>query len=270
MRVIIQSNYDLVSKWTAAFIVKRIREFKATTSSPFVLGLPTGSSPIGTYRELIAMHKAGLVSFKNVVTFNMDEYVGLPKDHPESYHSFMWNHFFKHIDIQEKHVHILNGNAKDLEKECEEYEKKIKRHGGIQLFLGGIGPDGHIAFNEPGSSLASRTRIKTLTYDTIVANSRFFNNDVSKVPKTALTVGVGTILDAREIVLIISGHAKARALSHVVENGVNHMWTVSALQLHPKGIIVCDDDSTYELKVGTVKYFKDIEAVNLDTSSLLK
>ncbi|MFA6439264.1 MAG: glucosamine-6-phosphate deaminase, partial [Bacteriovoracaceae bacterium] len=173
MRVIIQSNYDLVSKWTATFIVKRIREFKATTNSPFVLGLPTGSSPIGTYKELVAMHKAGLVSFKNVVTFNMDEYVGLPMDHPESYHSFMWNNFFKQIDIQEKHVHILDGNAKDLEKECEEYEKKIKRHGGIQLFLGGIGPDGHIAFNEPGSSLASRTRIKTLTYETVVANSRF-------------------------------------------------------------------------------------------------
>ncbi|MCK9408163.1 MAG: glucosamine-6-phosphate deaminase [Bacteroidetes bacterium] len=270
MRVIIQSNYDLVSKWTATFIVKRIREFKATTNSPFVLGLPTGSSPIGTYKELVAMHKAGLVSFKNVVTFNMDEYVGLPMDHPESYHSFMWNNFFKQIDIQEKHVHILDGNAKDLEKECEEYEKKIKRHGGIQLFLGGIGPDGHIAFNEPGSSLASRTRIKTLTYDTVVANSRFFNNDIAKVPKTALTVGVGTILDAREILLIISGHAKARALSHVVEAGVNHMWTVSALQLHPKGIIVCDDDSTHELKVGTVKYFKDIEAINLDHASLLK
>ena len=141
MRVIIQSSYDQASKWTAGFIVKRIREFKATTNSPFVLGLPTGSSPIGTYKELIAIHKAGLVSFKNVVTFNMDEYVGLPEDHPESYHSFMWNNFFKHIDIQPKNVHILNGNAKDLEKECEEYEKKIKRNCGIQLFLGGIGPD---------------------------------------------------------------------------------------------------------------------------------
>lgn len=270
MRVIIQSNYDLVSKWTAAFIVKRIREFKATASSPFVLGLPTGSSPIGTYRELIAMHRAGLVSFKNVVTFNMDEYVGLPKDHPESYHSFMWKHLFSHIDILPKNVHILNGNAKDLDRECEDYEKRIKRHGGIQLFLGGIGPDGHIAFNEPGSSLASRTRIKTLTYDTVVANSRFFDNDVTKVPKTALTVGVGTILDAREILLIISGYAKARALAHVVEAGVNHMWTVSALQLHPKGIIVCDDDSTLELKVGTVKYFKDIEAANLEPQALLK
>ncbi len=270
MRVIIQPNYDLVSKWTASYIVKRIREFQPTSGKPFVLGLPTGSSPLGTYKELIAMHKEGLVSFKHVVTFNMDEYVGLPKEHPESYHSFMWNNFFNHVDVQEKNVNILNGNAKDLHKECDEYEKKIKKAGGIHLFLGGIGPDGHIAFNEPGSSLSSRTRIKTLTYDTIAANSRFFENDIAKVPKTALTTGVGTILDAKEILLIIAGHQKARALAHVVEAGVNHMWTVSALQLHPKGIIVCDDEATYELKVGTVKYFKDIESPNLEPKSLLK
>ena len=201
MRVIIQSNYDRVSQWTASYVVKRIREFKPTARKPFILGLPTGSSPMGTYNELIRMHKDGLVSFNNVITFNMDEYVGLPKEHPESYHSFMWNNFFNHVDIQKNNVNILNGNAKDLNKECEEYEKKIKKAGGIHLFLGGIGPDGHIAFNEPGSSLASRTRIKTLTYDTIVANSRFFDNDITKVPKTALTVGVATILDAKEVVI---------------------------------------------------------------------
>lgn len=269
MRVIIQPNYDTVGRWTAAYVAKRIREFNPTPKKPFVLGLPTGSSPIGTYKELIKMYKAKKVSFKNVVTFNMDEYVGLPESHPESYHSFMWNNFFNHVDADKKNVNILNGNAKDLQKECDEYEKKIKGYDGIHLFLGGIGPDGHIAFNEPGSSLSSRTRIKTLTYDTLVANSRFFNNDISKVPRTALTVGVATILDAKEVVIIISGHGKARALAHVVEAGVNHMWTVSALQLHPKGMIVCDDDSTYELKVGTMKYFKDIEAPNLDPESLM-
>jgi glucosamine-6-phosphate deaminase len=269
MRVIIQPNYERVSQWTAAYIVKKFREFNPSPKKPFVLGLPTGSSPIGTYKELIKMYKEKKVSFKNVVTFNMDEYVGIAEDHPESYHSFMWNNFFKHIDIQKEHVNILDGNAKDLQKECDDYEKKIQKYGGIHLFLGGIGPDGHIAFNEPGSSLSSRTRIKTLTYDTLVANSRFFNNDVTKVPKTALTVGVATILDAKEVVIIISGHGKSRALAHVVEAGVNHMWTVSALQLHPKGMIVCDDDSTYELKVGTVRYFKDIEAANLDPKSLL-
>lgn len=270
MRVIIQSSYALVSKWTASYVVKKINAFKPTAEKPFVLGLPTGSSPLGTYRELVAMHKEGKVSFKHVVTFNMDEYINLPKDHPESYHSFMWNNFFNHVDVVKENVNILDGNAKDLQKECEQYEEKIKKIGGIHLFLGGIGPDGHIAFNEPGSSLSSRTRIKTLTHDTIIANSRFFNNDISKVPKTALTVGVATVLDAKEVLIIISGHNKARALANVVEAGVNHMWTVSALQLHPHGIIVCDDESTDELKVGTVRYFKDIEAPNLDPSSLLK
>jgi len=199
----------------------------------------------------------------------MDEYVNLPEEHPESYHSFMWNNFFKHIDINKANVNILNGNANNLEQECVQYEERIKKAGGIHLFLGGIGPDGHIAFNEPGSSLSSRTRIKTLTVDTMIANSRFFDNDVAKVPKTALTVGVATVLDAKEVLIIINGHKKARALANVVESGVNHMWTVSALQLHPHGIIVCDDEATDELRVGTVRYFKDIETPNLDPNSLL-
>jgi len=270
MRLIIQPTYEMVSKWAANYVCSRINEAKPTAKKRFVLGLPTGSSPLGMYRELIKLNKKGVVSFKYVTTFNMDEYVNLKEDHPESYHSFMFNNFFNHIDIDKKYVNILNGNVRDLEKECENYEKKIKKAGGINLFVGGIGPDGHIAFNEPGSSLGSLTRVKTLTMDTIIANSRFFNNDITKVPKTALTVGVKTVLDAEEVMIIINGHNKARALAKVVEEGVNHMWTVSALQLHPKGIIVCDDASTYELKVGTVKYFKDIEAPNLDPGTLLK
>ena len=270
MRLIIQPNYDLVSKWAANLVANRIVKFKPTAKKPFILGLPTGSSPMGMYKELIKLNKKGVVSFKNVVTFNMDEYVNISEKHPESYHSFMWTNFFKHIDIPKKNVNILNGNAKNLEKECENYEKKIKKHGGINLFVGGIGPDGHIAFNEPGSSLGSLTRVKTLTMDTIIANSRFFNNDINKVPKTALTGGVKTVMDADEVMIIITGHNKARALAKVVEEGVNHMWTVSALQLHPKGVIVCDDEATYELKVGTVEYFKDIEKPNLDPKSLLK
>jgi glucosamine-6-phosphate deaminase len=270
MRVIIQTDYDLVSKWVASYVVRKIRDFSPTPDKPFVLGLPTGSSPLGTYKDLVAMHKAGKVSFQNVVTFNMDEYINLDEDHPESYHSFMWNNFFKHIDIKKENVNILNGNAKDLEKECVDYEARIKKIGGIQLFLGGVGPDGHIAFNEPGSSLSSRTRVKTLTLDTILANARFFDNDITKVPKTALTVGVATVLDAKEVLIIINGYKKARALANVVEGGVNHMWTVSALQLHPHGIIVTDDEATLELKVGTVKYFKDIEAPNLDPVTLLR
>ena len=135
--------------------------------------------------------------------------------------------------------------------------------------MGGIGPDGHIAFNEPGSSLTSRTRIKTLTTDTIIANSRFFDNDINLVPKTALTGGVGTIMDAKEVLILANGHAKARALYHAVEGCVNHMWTISVLQMHPKGIIVCDDAATDELKVGTVKYFKDIEKDNLNADSMI-
>lgn len=263
MRLIIQPNITSLSRWTAAYIADRITEFAPTANRPFVLGLPTGSSPIGTYRELARLHRERSLSFKHVVTFNMDEYVGIPEEHPQSYHTFMHQHLFDHIDIPKEQINILDGNAKDLEKECAAYEARIKAVGGIHLFLGGVGPDGHIAFNEPGSSLHSRTRIKTLTYDTIHANSRFFENDISKVPRLALTVGVETVTDAREVVLIVSGHAKSRALQKIIEDGVNHMWTASVLQLHPKAIMVCDEESTVELKVGTYRYFKDIESKNL-------
>lgn len=269
MRLIIQPDYNEVSRWAAHYVAHRILEAQPTAEKPFVLGLPTGSSPLGMYRELINLNKQGIISFQNVITFNMDEYIGLPEEHPESYHAFMWNNFFKHIDIKHENVNILNGNAADLDAECADYEARIKAVGGIDLFLGGIGPDGHIAFNEPGSSLASRTRQKTLTTDTIIANSRFFDNDVNKVPKTALTVGVGTVLDAREVLIIVNGHNKARALKHAVEEGVSQMWTVSALQLHPRGIIVCDYEACYELKVGTYRYFLDIEKENLNAENLL-
>jgi len=270
MRIIIEPDYDSASKWAAAYVVKHIKDFKPTAKKPFVLGLPTGSSPVGMYKQLIRLNKAKKVSFENVVTFNMDEYVNLSREHPQSYYSFMWNNFFKHIDIKKSNVNILNGNAKNLEAECDRYEKKIKKYGGIQLFVGGIGPDGHIAFNEPGSSLSSRTRIKTLTEDTIIANARFFGNNIDKVPKTALTVGVGTVMDANEVMIIVSGHNKAHALQQAVEFGVNHMWTLSCLQLHRHAIIVCDDAATVEMKVGTVNYFKDIEKYNLDPRKLLK
>lgn len=212
MRVIIESDYQALSQWAANYVASKINAANPTPEKPFVLGCPTGSSPLGMYKALIELNKQGKVSFQNVVTFNMDEYVGLPEDHPESYHTFMWKNFFNHIDIKKENVHILNGNAEDLEAECANYEKQIAEIGGIDLFMGGIGPDGHIAFNEPGSSLSSRTRIKTLTTDTIIANSRFFDNDVNKVPKTALTVGVGTVLSAKEVLIICNGHNKARAL----------------------------------------------------------
>lgn len=263
MRILIYDNYQSLSKWTAHYIAKKINQAKPTAQKPYILGLPTGSSPIGTYAELVALYNEGKVSFQNVVTFNMDEYVDISEDHPQSYHYFMWQHLFSHIDIPKENINILNGNAKDLDKECSIYEDKIKSYGGIDFFLGGIGADGHIAFNEPASSLSSRTRIKTLTYDTRLANARFFDNDVNKVPKTAVTVGVGTVMEAKEVFIIVSGYSKARALKMAVEEGVNHIWTVSMLQLHPHGIIACDEESTLELRVGTVKYFKEIESQTL-------
>ncbi|MDR0332633.1 MAG: glucosamine-6-phosphate deaminase [Dysgonamonadaceae bacterium] len=269
MRLIIQPNSEKMAQWAANYIVAKINKANPTAEKPFKLGLPTGSSPLRTYQALIKLYETGAVSFENVITFNMDEYVGLSQSHPESYHSFMWNNFFNYIDIKKENVHILRGDVEDLEAECEAYEKAIVDAGGIDLFLGGIGPDGHIAFNEPGSSLSSRTRIKTLTTDTIIANSRFFDNDVNKVPKTALTVGVATVLDAKEVLILVNGHHKARALYHAVEGSINQMWTISALQMHPKGIIVCDYDACAELRVGTYKYFLDIEHDNLNPDALL-
>ena len=259
MRVVILDDYALVSRWAANYVAEKINQKNPTAANPFVLGCPTGSSPLGMYKELVRMNKEGKVSFKHVITFNMDEYVGLSEDHPESYHSFMWTNFFNHIDIDPQNVHILNGNAPDLLAECAKYERQIEAAGGIDLFLGGVGPDGHIAFNEPGSSLSSKTRIKTLTTDTIIANSRFFDDDVTQVPKQALTVGVGTVMAAKEVLLISCGHNKARALKHAIEESINHMWTVSMLQTHPHGIIVCDEPACDEIKVGTYKYFKDKE-----------
>lgn len=270
MRLIVQSEAVGVARWSAVYIARRINDSANSATKPFVLGLPTGSTPLGTYMELIQIYREGKVSFKNVVTFNMDEYVGIPKEHPQSYHSFMWDNFFSHIDINAANVNILNGNAPDLKEECAGYERRIKAFGGIDLFLGGVGADGHIAFNEPGSSLTSRTRDKALNHDTIVVNSRFFDNDINKVPKTALTVGVGTVMDSREVLILVTGHNKSRALHKAVEGCINHMWTISALQLHPHGVIVCDESATIDLKVGTYRYFMEIEKDHLDPESLWK
>ncbi len=263
MRLIPLNNAKEVGLWSARYISDRINKFQPTADKPFILGLPTGGTPLTTYKRLIELYEAGEVSFKHVVTFNMDEYIGITADHPESYRSFMYNNFFNHIDIKEKNINLLNGNADDVDAECQRYEAKIKSYGRINLFMGGVGNDGHIAFNEPASSLASRTRIKTLTQDTRIANSRFFDNDINQVPKYALTIGVGTLLDSAEIMILVTGHNKALALEAAVEGNVNHLWTVSALQLHPKALIVCDEPATQELKVKTVKYFQELETQNI-------
>ena len=219
MRVVIQENYDKMCKWAANYIAARINAHGG--DRPFVLGLPTGSSPLGVYRELARMNKAGAVTFKNVVTFNMDEYLGLPREHDQSYWYFMWSNFFDHI--------------------------------------GGIGVDGHLAFNEPFTSLTSRTGVRVLTSDTRIVNSRFFGNDPEQVPAKALSVGVGTVTDSREVLILINGHNKARALAASVEGGVSQKWTCSALQMHPAAIIACDEPACGELTVDTYKYFLDIE-----------
>ncbi len=264
MRLIIKEDYQDCSLWTANYVAYKIKAFHPTPKTPFILGLPTGSTPLGMYKELIKMHKAGKLSFENVVTFNMDEYIGLKPTHPQSYHYFMQKNFFDHINIPKANIHMLNGMTTDYAAECRAYEENIARYGKIHLFIGGVGEDGHIAFNEPGSSLSSRTRVKTLTKDTIKANSRFFDNDINQVPTTALTVGVGTIMDAEEVVILATGQKKARALHHAVEGSINHMWPVSALQMHQHGIIVCDEEATSELKADTIKYFKDIEEQTLE------
>ena len=258
MRVVIQDNYAKMCKWAADYIANKIRNHKE--DRPFVLGLPTGSSPIGVYKELVRMNQAGELSFKNVVTFNMDEYIGLPHEHDQSYWYFMHDNLFNHLtDMDPANINILNGMTDDPEGECERYEEKIASYGGIDLFMGGIGVDGHLAFNEPYTSLSSRTGVRALTTDTIIVNSRFFDNDPSKVPTHALSVGIGTVTDSKEVLILISGHNKARALAATVEGGVSQKWTCSALQLHPAAIIACDEAACGELMVDTYKYFLDIE-----------
>ena len=190
----------------------------------------------------------------------MDEYVNLPANSPFSYHTFMHEHLFKHIDIDPANINILNGEAHDLTQECNNFENKIKNVGGIELFLAGLGHDGHIAFNEPGSSLSSRSRVKTLTYDTIQKNAQHFGDNIESVPRMALTVGIATILDAREIVCVVTGAVKSHAFMKCIEEGVSHMYPMSSLQMHQNALIICDDDATLDCRVRTIKYFKGLEA----------
>jgi glucosamine-6-phosphate deaminase len=262
MRLFILKDYEELSLLGAEFIAERI--LKSPQDRPFVLGLPTGSTPLGVYRELVRMHRQGKLSFKRVVTFNMDEYLGLPARHPQSYHTFMWENFFSHIDIKEGNIHILNGETQDPEGECRAYEEAIAAAGGVDLFLGGMGEDGHIAFNEPFSSLSSRTRVKTLTEDTRAVNARFFGGDPAQVPKAALTVGVGTLMDAKELLIAASGRNKARALKDAAEGGLSHRCPLSCIQNHPRAALICDEAAAGELAAGTVNYFKALEKESLE------
>lgn len=258
MRIVITEDANKVADYVAEYVIQRITDYQPTAERPFVLGLPTGSTPVKTYQRLIQAFREGRVSFKNVVTFNMDEYVGLPRDHPESYHSFMKQNLFAFIDIKPENVNILDGNAPDLIAECRRFEEKIASYGGIELFLGGLGSDGHIAFNEPGSSLSSRTRVKSLNEETIHDNARFFDNDITKVPTMALTVGVKTIMDARTVLIIATGVKKSLAVAKMCEGSITHTAPATVLQMHPSMVLVLDEEATHELKVKTVKYFKGL------------
>ena len=265
MRVLIKPDYNSCAKWAAEYIVYKIQQFRPTASRPFVLGLPTGSSPLGIYRELIDMNHVGKISFQNVVTFNMDEYLGLPPEHPQSYHAFMWKNFFDYIDIKPENINMLDGMTKDYAAECKRYEEAIRKAGGVNLFLCGIGTDGHIAFNEPASSFSSRTRIKLLKHETIEANSRFFGGNPEHVPQKVLTVGIGTIMDADEILLIASGKNKTDAIKQTIEGGINHLCPASILQMHEHAIVICDDCAADKLRPDTIKYFKNIERAKMVT-----
>ncbi len=242
---------DNVGFLTASYIKNRIETFVSTKSKPyFVLALPTGGTSVDLYRNLVKFHQEGL-SFDKVVTFNLDEYVGLPENHPESYHSFMAKNFFDHIKIQKEQINILNGNAADLYKECANYEEKIKNYGGIDLLIGGIGQNGHIAFNEPESAFDSSTRVVNLTSNTIAANARFFNNDISLVPTRALTVGLGTIMNAKEVIIMATGPKKAQALYHAFEDKQSTAWPVTVLQKHPRTFIIADKAAAAEISKTT-------------------
>ena len=242
MEVIIQSSYEEISK-AAANVIAEIINSKPNA----ILGLATGSTPLGLYKELIRMHKYEGLDFSHVTTFNLDEYVGLSPDHNQSYHYFMHENLFNHINVEPAHVHVPDGMAEDIDGHCDWYERRIEEAGGIDLQLLGIGSDGHIAFNEPGSSLGSRTRLKTLAELTIDDNARVFEK-AEDVPRFALTMGVGTIMEAGEILLLANGESKARVCADFIEGPVTARVTASMLQLHPRVIVVLDEAAAAKLQ----------------------
>ena len=232
MEIIIQSNPQTATHVAAQIIARQIRNYPST-----VFGLATGSTPLMLYQTLIEMN----LDWSEVKTFNLDEYIGLPFEHPQSYHHFMWENLFRHINIREQNVHIPDGNAEDISQICQQYEQLIKAAGGIDMQLLGIGTNGHMGFNEPTSSLASRTRIKTLTQQTCHDNARFFGNE-NDVPRHVITMGIGTIMEAREVLMLAFGTNKAQAIVDAVEGPVSAMNPASILQMHPV-TKVCLDES---------------------------
>jgi len=251
MRVIVEGEAERVGSRAADFVDQLVRRRPTC-----VLGLATGGTVLSMYRELIRRHQEENLDFSRVVTFNLDEYVGLGPNHPQSYRYFMQANFFDHINIDVRNTHVPDGRALDFEAHCERYEKLIKEEGGIDLQVLGIGSDGHIAFNEPGSSLGSRTRLKTLTGETVQDNARFFEN-LDEVPRLAVTMGVGTILESRRCLLVACGEHKARAVRNAIEGPVTAQVTASALQLHRDVVTVLDDEAARLLE--RREYYREVE-----------
>ncbi len=255
MRIIIEPNSDAASRRAAKFIADLVLK-----KPDCVLGLATGSTPLGTYRELIRLHKEEGLDFSQVTTFNLDEYVGLTSVHPQSYRQFMQVNLFDHLNIPLTSTNVPDGRALDFEAHCRQYEERIQAAGGIDLQILGIGSDGHIAFNEPGSSLGSRTRLKTLASETIRDNARFFGGE-DKVPRLAVTMGVGTILESRKCILLAFGEHKAAAVRDTVEGPVTAQVTASALQLHREVIGIFDEPAASLLQRRA--YYADVEKAQL-------
>lgn len=237
MEIIIQETPEAATN-VAARIIARLLQEKPNA----VIGLATGSTPLLLYRELIDMQ----LDWSRVTTFNLDEYVGLPPTHPQSYHCFMWDNFFSQINIDRKNVHIPDGTAADVPLFCATYEQRIRNAGGIDVQVLGIGTDGHIGFNEPTSSLASRTRIKTLTPQTRSDNARFFKS-AAEVPGHCITMGIGTIMEARQTLMLAFGAGKSRAIAEAVEGPITAMNPASILQMHPNAVFCLDDEAASQL-----------------------
>ena len=253
MEVIIQPTYAKL----VAVSAKIIRG--ALLKKPnLVLGLATGSTPIGLYDALARMHKTEGLDFSAVTTFNLDEYVGIPPSHPYSYHTFMETHFFNAVNIPPENRHIPQSTAVAHEEFCEHYEAEIVNVGGIDIQVLGIGKDGHIGFNEPSSSLGSRTRIKTLTQSTLEANAPHFGGTVDAVPKMAITMGVGTIMEAKQCLLLANGESKAEAIAHAVEGPITAEVPASVLQMHPRTVVIIDERAASQLK--RIDYYKQVYA----------
>jgi glucosamine-6-phosphate deaminase len=251
MRVIVENSPESVARTAATFVAELVRR-----NPTCVLGLATGSTPLGLYRELARLHREEGLDFSRVVTFNLDEYVGLPPTHPQSYRHFMDENFFRHVNIDLRNTNVPDGMAGDFDAHCEQYERRIKDEGGIDLQVLGIGSDGHIAFNEPGSSLGSRTRLKTLTTETVRDNARFFAT-LDEVPRLAVTMGVGTILESSRCLLLASGKHKAAAIQATVEGPVTAQVTASALQLHRDVVAVIDEEAASALH--RREYYREVE-----------